>query len=264
MIKNQNSDNLNLINEFKYETKVRLLADKMRVAGLSARIAEDHFDEYIGLVAKKEYVEDRVARAERVLSDMESYAQKFEIGQETVEAYQDYILNAGALDEERNSLVEKFYRESKYKTANDEMVDALREFEVAVNHNSLSHHKAKLQMAKSLFSLPNQDSEVLHNLANEFVKDNVCGQLISHLKIKSISGEAKWKKYGALVLGESKISPYCNAKLNRQDYVFSAGDALAEIQGFVAQHLQQTTQKDKKKKVIGFSGLKHIITAIVK
>lgn len=248
MVERENT-NFTMVDEFYQETQVRLLADKIRMHGIRARIADDQFREYLGLNEKQNYIHGRIQNAQHVLFNMQQN-QGVEYTQDVIDSSRDYILNGDHFENEKKGLVANFYHESKFKSVNDELIEALQEFEIAINGNTRNQQIAKTEMAKVLFGLNDKPGEVLDSLANHFVQGGKCQDLINQLSVYSQSGQAKWDKAGALIIGAGKITHYCNTKLSSQDYEFSAQAGLQQIEEFVQKKLQKVVGKNKKSKFI--------------
>ena len=251
MLESQGNEKVNLFDEFYIETKIRLLADKVRVHGITARLADDQFNEYVGLEKKKNYIENRISNAEHVLNNLRVDYRENKKVYESISASRDYILNGSCEDDKKKGLVANFYHESKFKSANDELTEALQELQIAVQGSSKNQQNAKPKMAKVLFGLREQSAEVCSVLADYFVKQGLCEYLIKNLQARSEIGEAKWKREGALVVNGGKISQYCNVKLTSQDYYFTAKNAMILIRTFVQNNLAQFEPQKKKSKFIG-------------
>lgn len=240
-------NDFNLVDEFCLETKIRLLADKMRVHGISARLADDCFHEYIGLDRKLNYIHERISNAEHVLGNLKKYRESNELSPELIDAYREYILNGSQFEKDKKGLVANFYHESKFKSTNDELMEALQEFKIAVKGGSANQQRVKTEMAKILFAQGGQTAEVLNPMANRFVENGTCDNLIQQLAVRSACGEAKWKQAGALVIRAGFITPYCNTKLDIHDYQFTAEAGLNAIQDFVKADMQKFAQPKKRK-----------------
>ena len=251
MLELQSNEKVNLFDEFYVETKIRLLADKVRIHGITARLADDQFNEYVGLEKKKNYIENRISNAEHVLSNLGTDYLEGNKVYESISASRDYILNGSCKDDNKKGLVANFYHESKFKSANDELTEALQELQIAVHSNSKNQQNAKPKMAKILFGLREQSAEVCSALADYFVKQGLCEYLINNLQALSEIGEAKWKREGALIINGGKITKYCNVKMASQDYRFTANHAMTLIRTFVQNNLAQFEPQKKKNKFIG-------------
>lgn len=247
MVERENT-NFTMVDEFYQETQVRLLADKIRVHGVKARLADDQFGEYIGLDEKLNYIKDRIKNAKHVLANIKEGGAEYT--PDVIASSRDYILNGSHFEHDKQGLVASFYHESKFKSANDELIEALQEFQIAGKGNSANLQVAKTEMAKVLFGLNDKPGEVLDSLANHFVQGGKCQDLINQLSVYSQSGQAKWDKAGALIIGAGKITRYCNTKLSSQDYEFSAQAGLQQIEEFVQKKLQKFVGKNKKSKFI--------------
>lgn len=238
-----------LANEFRQETETRLLADQLRICGINARIADDVFDEYVGLEQKKNYLEERIELGKRALANFSFVENLTFVDRKEKANYfcdlKDSILRGVSHIEDEINLVKIFYAISRYKSANDEMFEALQEFNLATKGRSDNQQKAKTQMAKILFGADKSD-DTLNMLADRFVNNGTCETLMSKLKICSASGEKKWKDYGSLMIGSGKIYPYCGTKLNSQDYEFNVANVKNEINDFVTKELQNTKVKRSK------------------
>jgi len=237
------------IEDFCQETKVRLLADKIRMHGITARLADDYFCEYIGLDQKKSYICDRILNAEHVLANLKN-RENLNFNKDEIKYFQSYILNARCYDQAINGLVSRFYFESFHKSANDELSEALREFEVAVKGGSDNQKIAKTEMAKIFFNLKDKPDSILNLLADYFVASGICGDLINRLTVCTSHGKAKWDKYGPLIVNRGAITPYCSVKLISQDYQLKTQDALIEINEFAKNGMHQFLSENKKKKFI--------------
>ena len=253
MLEKQNQQNLNLLKEFYMETKTRLLADKIRVHGITSRIKDDVFNEYINLGEKKDYVCQRIKMAEHVLDDisLEQVADASTYCRDN----EDLIINC-THSQSDNKVVKNFCAETKYKSANDELYEALQEFKFAVSGQTENQKVAKVQMAETLFELSDQDDAVLNFMADHFVDSGMCADLMNKLKVLSEHGEQKWKKHGDLVCN-SRITAYCGKRLKSQDYQYNVSDIEQEIKSFVKSNLRQAG-KGKKTKFIGLQKIKQL------
>ena len=249
MVERENT-NFTMVDEFYQETQVRLLADKIRMHGIRARIADDQFREYLGLNEKQNYIHGRIQNAQHVLFNMQQN-QGVEYTQDVIDSSRDYILNGDHFENEKKGLVANFYHESKFKSVNDELIEALQEFEIAINGNTRNQQIAKTEMAKILFNLPDQKHAVLNAMAERFVRQGISRDLRNQLAVRSASGEAKWNQAGPLVIRAGRVTPYCSVRLTNQDYQYSTDDCMKQIADFVQKDLQKFVQNKKRRFVAG-------------
>ena len=132
--------------------------------------------------------------------------------------------------------------ESMHKSANDDMIDALMEFQAVANGTTQNQRRAKINMAKELFA--QQASGISDNeieaMADRFLNTE-CDSLIKQLGDLTQSGVDK-KANGTCEINGKE---YCKERLKSDDYQLRAIDANSIIKQFVKDDLQQNLYRDE-------------------
>ena len=259
---NDNQKSMDYAGEFYHETKARLLADKMRLKRVEAQIAESALiqgEDLQSLEQISNFLQNRIKRAGEGLDNlarakMSSEFEKPEIQKNFTAKVENYILYDAVEKKDNDNFevsndgkeifsVEFMTKISACKSANDDMIDALQEFQCVGAGTTASQKIAKISMARELFGLQNNEIEdkAIDEMADRFLNTE-CQKLITYLKLYKKSGADKAKKNGTHNVAGRVI---CKEKLKSDDYRFRAIDANAKIKEFVTKDLQQNYYKNE-------------------
>ena len=157
-----------LAENFYQKSKARLLADKARVARYQAEIADYSVDAK-KFNACKVYLEKRIKAAEDALNKIpdvnsprfndQTYYNDLE--KEIMEAGIDN--NASAQDKQ---FVQDFLNHNQNNTQNDEMVNALKQFKITNQNQTVNMQKAKREISTLLFGMQKKVEKGQINDAN--------------------------------------------------------------------------------------------------
>lgn len=229
---------LNVAGEFYNKTKARLLADKMRLISLSAKMedASKQTQDLTNLREEAQYFEQRINTAEGLLQNAipESQSESFH-DQKYFDLLEKRIL---AEENVKNDNVKQFLKVTKNYSANDEMIAALKQFKQQTANAKVgqpSQIKAKRAMAVEMFQLY---SSVNNGTLTGGDLDAMTERFMQS-RIEQMCDDLH--QYSAQ--GREKFNANQNSQLNSQDYVITAVDVNAQIKDFVENDLIHNAAK---------------------
>ena len=132
--------------------------------------------------------------------------------------------------------------ESMHKSANNDMIDALMEFQAVANGTTQNQRRAKINMAKELFAQQASgiSDDEIEAMADRFLNTK-CDSLIKELGYLKLTGVDKQASGTCEINGKE----YCKERLKSGDYQLRAIDANSIIKQFVKDDLQQNLYRDE-------------------
>ncbi|MCM1404666.1 MAG: hypothetical protein NC133_04190 [Prevotella sp.] len=256
---------LNVAGEFYNKAKARLLADKMRLQNKQAEICDDYTQANPNLPELKQqvaYLQQRIVTAEQILQQMPPKNTSEFHDPRYFAMLEDKIL--AQKENKDNAGVNAFLDTTKNHSANDEMIDALQQFNLAVQGTTTNQQAAKRAMAVEMFHLRGQmrraedgtnqvmshPQAVLDGITERFVQSGALHQMVQDLKQLAPSGQQKRQQ-----------NP--DQELNSQDYAITAVDVNAAIDQFVRKDLQQNAAKTQYDTFMANQARSKILDAVI-
>ncbi|MBQ7973522.1 MAG: hypothetical protein IJ295_01025, partial [Clostridia bacterium] len=227
---------LNEVGEYYYETRSRLLADKMRLYQLEADMC-DNPHQLAELEGDKKFIEARINNSEKILQHMNA----MKANNASEETLKDFCCSTDNLLTDYKDINVAELHNGTYRSANDEMAAALSTFKQTGKGNSKNQQAAKVKTAVEIFGLQDlyqkgeiKDADVVA-MADRYISGGKCDQMIDNLRQLTPRGQQKLDIKGSFPLDGVD---HCNEKLSIKDYQFMVKDAGVQIGAFVEKDLK--------------------------